>query len=426
MVKNNSTDIYNKSLEYHAQKPFPGKIGTLVTKPMATANDLSLAYTPGVAGVSLAIKDNPDNAYKYTAKSNLVAVITNGTAVLGLGNIGPLAAKPVMEGKSALMKTLANVDSIDIEIDSTNEEEFVKIVSAISIGFGGINLEDIKAPECFFIETALQQMLNIPVFHDDQHGTAIVVLAGLINACHLVNKQLDKINVLINGAGAAGIACARFLNYVGLSKKKIKLCDTGGLITTSRFGLNSAKLEFAQDFNENNKSMEDLMDDVDVFIGLSVENALSASALKRMATNPIVFALANPIPEIMPDLAKETRPDCIIATGRSDFPNQVNNVASFPYIFRAALDSRAKLINYEMKLAAAKAIASIALSPVGEETVQRTIGKRSQILPNPLDPRLALTVPVAVYEAAITSGASTNAEMSVEEYRQKLISILGR
>lgn len=403
-----ATNLNQEALEYHAAYP-AGKISISITKPTNSQKDLSLAYTPGVAEPVRAIAKNPEDAYKYTSKGNLVAVISNGTAVLGLGNVGALAGKPVMEGKAVLFKRFANIDSIDLEIDSEEPKELINIIKKVSPSFGGINLEDIKAPECFEIEEALVDQLDIPVFHDDQHGTAIVVAAGLLNALELQHKSIDQIKLTCVGAGAAGIATINLLIALGLKQENICLVDTVGVIYQGRSDLNKYKQALA--IQTNKRSLADAMVGADVFIGVSKANVLTKEMLKTMAKNPIVFAMANPDPEIHPKIALEAREDLIMATGRSDFPNQVNNTLCFPYIFRAALDARASKINIEMKIAAVHAIRNLAKEPVIPEVLKAynldhlEFGP-NYIVPKPLDPRLLETVPPAIVKAAIATGVA--------------------
>lgn len=400
--------INQEALAYHAAIP-AGKIGIAITKPANSQRDLSLAYSPGVAAPVRLIAKNPEDAYKYTNKGNLVAVISNGTAVLGLGNVGALAGKPVMEGKALLFKRFANIDSIDIEIDAIEPKDIIDTVARISPSFGGINLEDIKAPECFEIETSLIEKLDIPVFHDDQHGTAIVVAAGLLNALELQNKQIDHIKLICVGAGAAGIATINLLISIGLKKENICLVDSVGIIHTERKDLNKYKQDFA--INTTKRSLEDAIIGADVFIGVSQANLLTTNMLKTMAKDPIVFAMANPDPEIHPRIALSVRKDVIIATGRSDLPNQINNTLCFPYIFRAALDVRARKINTEMKIAAVNAIKDLAKEPVIPEVLKAYNLEHIEfghdyLVPKPLDPRLMERVPKAVAEAAIATGVA--------------------
>jgi len=400
--------LIKEALEYH-QFPKPGKIAIEITKSTETQKDLSLAYTPGVAVPVLEIEKDPENAYKYTAKGNLVAVITDGTAVLGLGNVGALAGKPVMEGKGVLFKRFADVDVFDIEVNADSVEDFIKTVENIAPTFGGINLEDIKAPECFEIERILEEKLDIPVFHDDQHGTAIIIAAGLLNALELKGRKLEDARIVCLGAGAAGIASMQVLTSLGAKKENLFMLDRGGVIHSGRDNLNKYKQAWA--LETDRRTLLDACTDADVFIGLSGPNLLSVEALKAMAADPIVFALSNPDPEIDPAIAREARPDIIMATGRSDYPNQVNNVLGFPFIFRGALDVRATHINTEMKMAAVKALAAIAKEPV-PQAVLDAYGKDSMkfgpeyILPTPLDPRLPERIPAAISQAAIDSGVA--------------------
>lgn len=397
------------ALQYHSREP-KGKIAIVPTKPLATREDLSLAYTPGVAEPVLEIARDPVLAYEYTAKGNLVAVISNGTAILGLGNKGALASKPVMEGKAVLFKKFANIDAMDIEIEEKDPAKLVEIITALAPTFGGINLEDIKAPECFVVEEELRKRLNIPVFHDDQHGTAIVVAAGLENALTLAGKSLSNVRVVINGAGAAALAIGTFLRSLGLPREHLLLCDTRGAIYAGRTeGMNPYKEPFA--IKTSARTLADALQGADVFIGVSAPNVLSPTMLSAMAPKPIVFAMANPDPEIAYDAAVATRPDVIMATGRSDFPNQANNVLCFPFLFRGALDARASAITQEMKVAASKAIAALAREEVLPE-VLNAYGLSSlsfgpgYILPKPFDPRLLTTVAPAVAAAARASGVA--------------------
>jgi malate dehydrogenase (oxaloacetate-decarboxylating)(NADP+) len=415
------------ALDYHSGGR-PGKIQVLPTKPTKTQRDLSLAYSPGVAEPCLKIAENKDDVYKYTAKGNLVAVISNGTAVLGLGNIGPEAGKPVMEGKGLLFKIFADIDVFDLELDTNNVDEFVAIVKALQPTFGGVNLEDIKAPECFEIERRLKEEMSIPVMHDDQHGTAIISAAALLNACELQKKKIDRVNIVVNGAGAAAISCSRLYESLGAKKENIVMLDRQGVIRKDRQGLDPLKAEFAT--GRNIYTLGEAMKDADVFIGLSSADILSADALKTMARNPIVFAMANPNPEISYELATSARKDIIMATGRSDYPNQVNNVLGFPYIFRGALDVRATTINEEMKRAAVIAIAGLAKKPVPESvnmaynTKNLRFGK-DYIIPKPNDPRLITAVSPAVAKAAIESGVARKTITDWEEYSDELRRRLG-
>ena len=403
------SELAKAALDYH-EKPKPGKLEIALTKPTNSQADLSLAYTPGVAEPVLAIAKTPDDAYKYTIKGNLVGVLTNGTAVLGLGDVGPLASKPVMEGKAVLFKRFADIDVFDIEIDAAHPQAFIDTAARIAPTFGGINLEDIKAPECFEIENALQDQLNIPVFHDDQHGTAIIIAAGLLNALEIQGKSLAEAVIVCVGAGAAGIASMRLLVALGAKKDNMFLLDSNGIIHSERQDLNPYKFAFSR--TTDKRSLEDALDGADVFIGVARPKLLSPSLLKLMAEKPIIFALSNPEPEILPEDAKLARDDLIIATGRSDYPNQVNNVLCFPYIFRGALDVRATCINQSMQMAAVEAIRSLAKLEVAEE-VKASYPKQQDwtfgenyILPKPTDPRLRESVSSAVSNAAIKSGVS--------------------
>lgn len=416
-----------EALRYHAEGK-PGKIEVIPTKPHSTQTDLSLAYSPGVAEPCLEIEKNPLDAYEYTAKGNLVAVISNGTAVLGLGDIGPLAGKPVMEGKGLLFKIFAGIDVFDIEVDEKNPEKFIQTVKAIAPTFGGINLEDIKAPECFEIETRLKNELDIPVMHDDQHGTAIISGAGLINALEIAGKKIEDVQIVVNGAGAASISCTKLYVMLGARKENIIMCDSKGVISTKRADLNEAKREFATD--RDVRTLQEAVVGADVFLGLSVANVLTQDMVRSMNANPIVFALANPNPEISYADAMASRDDIIFATGRSDYPNQINNVLGFPYIFRGALDVRAKAINEEMKLAAVQAIAQLAKEPVPDVVnaayqLKRTTFGRDYILPKALDPRLLTRVSSAVAKAAIESGVSRKTITDWEGYRNHLREMMG-
>ena len=402
------SDFRQQALNYHAE-PVPGKISIELTKPAETAKDLALAYSPGVAEPVREIAANPADAYKYTAKGNLVAVISNGTAILGLGNLGPLASKPVMEGKALLFKRFAGIDSIDIEVKHRTTEDFINTVENIADTFGGINLEDIKAPECFEIEKALIERCDIPVFHDDQHGTAIVTAAGMLNALEVQGKSLHDAQIVCLGAGAAAIACMELLIKCGAQREHIYMLDRKGVIHTRRDDLNEYKELFAN--NTDKRTLQDVIAEADVFVGVSGPNLISADDLKLMADKPVVFACSNPDPEINPDVAHSARTDLIMATGRSDYPNQVNNVLCFPFIFRGALDVRAKTINDEMKIAAVNAIRSIAKETVPQEVLQAAgvdsleFGK-DYIIPKPMDPRLLPRVARAVAEAAVASGVA--------------------
>ncbi|ERJ60184.1 NADP-dependent malic enzyme [Sphingobacterium paucimobilis] len=417
-----------EALDYHALGR-PGKIAIVPTKPYNSQRDLSLAYSPGVAEPCLAIAENPEDAYKYTAKGNLVAVISNGTAVLGLGDIGAQAGKPVMEGKGLLFKIFADIDVFDIELDTKNVDEFVNIVKALEPTFGGINLEDIKAPECFEIERRLKAEMNIPVMHDDQHGTAIISGAALINACELQGKDIASVKIVVNGAGAAAISCTSMYVAVGAKKENIVMLDSKGVIRSDREQLDGSKAEWATDRDIH--TLADAVQGADVFIGLSAADVLTAEMLKSMADNPIVLAMANPNPEIAYDLAVATRSDIIMGTGRSDYPNQVNNVLGFPYIFRGALDVRATAINEEMKIAAVRAIADLAKQNVPEEVNQayNTNNLRfgpDYVIPKPTDPRLITEVSIAVAKAAIASGVARQTITDWEAYKDALHKRLGK
>jgi len=410
------------ALNFHS-KGKPGKLEIAPTKPLTTARDLSLAYSPGVAVPCLEIEKDPSTAYDYTSKGNMVAVISNGTAVLGLGNIGALASKPVMEGKAVLFKRFADIDGIDLEVNTEDAEEFINSVKVLGKSWGGINLEDIKAPECFIIEEKLSELLDIPVFHDDQHGTAIIAAAGLINALNITNRKIDNFTMVINGAGAAGIACAELLNAMGMPKKNIIMCDTKGIIHRERTDLNQWKSAHA--ITTQKRSLAEALDGADVAFGLSVKGAFTKEMMKGMASNPIVFAMANPDPEITPEELNEVRPDAIIATGRSDYPNQVNNVLGFPFIFRGALDARASRINMEMKIAATNALAQLARQDVPDEVAAAYSGAElhygpQYIIPTPFDPRLITTIPPAVAKAAAESGVAQKPIKDDLKYHREL------
>ena len=415
------------ALEYHSRER-KGKIEVNVTKPFHTQRDLSLAYTPGVAVPCLEIEKNADDAYEYTAKGNLVAVITNGTAVLGLGNIGALASKPVMEGKAGLFKQFADVDVFDLEVDTEDVEEFIRIVKLLEPTFGGINLEDIKSPECFIIEERLRKEMNIPVFHDDQHGTAIISGAALLNALEITGRKASEAKIVISGAGAAATACAWHYINLGIDKKNVRMVDREGVIYKGRKkGMNEYKLDFAVDTEE--RTLADAMKGADIFCGLSVKGILSKEMVKSMAENPIIFAMANPDPEITYEDAKEARPDAIVATGRSDFPNQVNNVLGFPFIFRGALDVRASTINEEMKIAATKALAALAKEDVPDSVakaynVENFKFGPDYIIPKPVDPRVLIWEATAVAKAAMDSGVA-RIRIDIDEYRESLENRLG-
>ena len=415
-------DIREEALRYH-EEGRPGKIEIVPTKPHATQDDFSLAYSPGVAAPCLEIKQNPIDVYKYTGKGNLVAVISNGTAVLGLGNIGPMAGKPVMEGKCMLFKALADVDAFDIEVDTTDIDRFVQTVQAIAPTFGGINLEDVKAPECFEIEERLKESLDIPVMHDDQHGTAIIAAAALLNGLELTGKKLEEIHVVINGAGAAAIAAARFFLTLGLPCDHLVLCDSKGVVSTRRNDLNPIKRQFATERPVD--TLAEAIRDADVFLGVSAPGSLTADMIRTMAPNPLVMALANPIPEISYEEAISARKDIIFATGRSDIPNQVNNVLGFPYIFPGALDVYASSINDAMKLAATRALADLAKQPVPESVLkayglQSLSFGREYLIPKPLDPRLMSVVSPAVARAAIETGVARRTIDDWDAYKASL------
>ena len=417
MSKVSVTD--QEALDYH-EFPKPGKISVETTKPVVTQKDLSLAYTPGVAVPCLAIEKNPEDAYKYTAKSNLVAVISNGTAVLGLGNIGALASKPVMEGKGVLFKSFSGLDSFDIEVDTESVDRFC---SAIAPTFGGINLEDIKAPECFEIERRLVEELDIPVMHDDQHGTAVISAAGIINACKVTGKYTHHLKIVVVGAGAAAISCARL--YRELGADEIYMLDSCGLIHDGRSDLNEFKREFSA---KHYMSHKEIFENADVIVGLSKPGSFTVEDVKLMDKDPVIFALANPTPEIFPDEIKAVRPDAIVATGRTDFDNQVNNVLGFPFIFRGAMDVRAKEINIEMKLAASKALALLAMQDV-PEYINEIYGKKLEfgkdyLIPKPFDKRLIVEISSAVAKAAVESGSSTMKNFNLKAYKKELSTIL--
>ena len=412
-----------EALDFHSG-PIPGKISISSTKPLMTQRDLSLAYSPGVAIPCLEIQKDESKAYDYTAKGNFVAVISNGTAVLGLGDLGALASKPVMEGKAVLFKKFADINAIDIEVDTKDPEEFINAIRFLGKSWGGINLEDIKAPECFIIEDRLRELMDIPVFHDDQHGTAIITLAGLINAAHLTNRQFEDLKVVVNGAGAAGIACIELIKAMGVKDEHVTLCDTKGVVYKGRTeGMNRWKEAHAIDTKL--RTLEEAFVGADVFLGLSVKGAVSKEMIKLMADRPIIFAMANPDPEISPEAIREVRTDAIIATGRSDYNNQVNNVMGFPYIFRGALDVRASTINQEMKIAAAKSLAMLAREHVPDEVSAAYAGKRMQygpeyIIPVPFDPRLITTVPPAVAKAAMQTNVAKKPILDMESYIHEL------
>ncbi len=412
-----------EALDFH-RSPTPGKISITPTKPMATQRDLSLAYSPGVAVPVKAIAEDPDKAYDYTSKGNLVAVISNGTAILGLGNLGAMASKPVMEGKSVLFKRFADVDSIDVEVTTQDVEEFIVTVRNIGQSFGGINLEDIKSPECFVIESRLRDELDIPVFHDDQHGTAIIAAAGLINACELTGRKLEDITVVVNGAGAAGLSCIALIKQLGVPNENVIACDREGPIYRGREkGMDQFKAAHAVDTKA--RTLAEALKGADVFMGLSVAGAMTKEMVKSMAKKPIIFAMATPDPEITPEDVRDVRKDAIVATGRSDYPNQVNNVLGFPYIFRGALDVRARTINEEMKVAAARALADLAKEDVPDEVAAAYQGRRLKfgpdyIIPTPFDPRLISEIPPYVAKAAMDTGVARKPITDMEAYRHSL------
>jgi malate dehydrogenase (oxaloacetate-decarboxylating)(NADP+) len=417
-------ELKKKALEYHSRDGVPGKISVVPTKPCITADDLSLAYTPGVGKPVLEIAENPEDAYAYTSKGNLVAVVSNGSAILGLGNRGALASKPVMEGKGVLFKRFADVDVFDIEIDTSDPDKIIEVVKLLEPTFGGVNLEDIKAPECFKIEQELIKQCNIPIFHDDQHGTAIISTAGILNGTELVNKKLEDLKVVVNGAGAAGISCVKMLLTCGVKPEQVIMCDSKGVIYKGRKeGMTPEKEQMAVETDA--RTLAEAMVDADVFLGVSVADCVTPEMLNSMARDPIVFAMSNPDPEITYDLAVATREDVIMATGRSDYPNQINNVLGFPFIFRGALDVRAVTISEGMKLAAAKALADLAKEPV-PETVKRAYGGqefsfgRNYIVPKPFDPRVIEWEAVAVAKAACEEGLAAKPITDWEAYQMGL------
>jgi malate dehydrogenase (oxaloacetate-decarboxylating)(NADP+) len=423
-MKKTKTDHYTdkEALEFHSHKR-PGKIEIISSKTMTTKRDLALAYSPGVAAPVRAIFENPEAAYDYTSKGNLVAVISNGSAILGMGNLGALASKPVMEGKAVLFKRFADIDSIDLEIDCSDADEIINSIKNFAPSFGGINLEDIAAPDCFIIEEKLKEILEIPVFHDDQHGTAIITTAALINALDICKKSINDIKVVVNGAGASAMACTNLFKNSGVPQKNITMIDTKGVIYQGRENLNQWKSSHAIDTKD--RVLSDAIKDADVFLGLSAKGALTKDMVKKMAKNPIIFACANPDPEITPEEIEEVRSDAIIATGRSDYPNQVNNLIGFPYIFRGALDVRSKTINEEMKVAAANAIANLAREDVPDEVVAAMGGERPHygkdyIIPSTFDPRLISVIPVAVAKAAMDSGVARKPIVDFELYKDQL------
>ena len=423
MSSNRPAFTDEEALAFH-QNPVPGKLSVTPTKPMATQRDLSLAYSPGVAVPVKAIAEDEDLAYDFTSKGNMVAVVSNGTAILGLGDLGAMASKPVMEGKSVLFKRFADVDSIDIELDEKDPDKLIEAVRMFGATFGGINLEDIKAPECFQIEAELREKLNIPVFHDDQHGTAIIAAAGLINACEITGRKLEEIKVAVSGAGAAGLSVSGLINRLGVKKENILICDSTGVVYKGRTErMDQFKSAFAVETNK--RTLADAMEGADVFMGLSVKGAVTKDMVKSMAKNPIIFAMANPDPEITPEEVREVRGDAIMATGRSDYPNQVNNVLGFPYIFRGALDVRASAINEEMKVACAEALAQLAREDVPDEVAAAYHGKRPKfgpdyIIPAPFDPRLISYIPPFVAQAAIDTGVARKPIEDMDAYRNHL------
>lgn len=420
MSNSKSQNLHDAALHFH-EHPKPGKLEIVATKPLANTRDLSLAYSPGVAIPCEEIAADPQAAYKYTSKGNLVAVISNGTAVLGLGNIGALASKPVMEGKAVLFKKFAGIDSIDIEVNEEDPKRFIDIVAPLEPSFGGVNLEDIKAPECFEIEEALRERMNIPVFHDDQHGTAIIVAAAVLNAMQLVGKDISKVKIVTSGAGAAAIACMNMLIAVGASRENIWIADSKGLVTKARHNnVDRWRGAFAQDTDKT--ELSEVMDGADIYVGLSKAGALKPEMMKDMAANPLILALSNPIPEIMPEIAREARPDAMICTGRSDYPNQVNNVLCFPFLFRGALDCGATVINEDMKAAAAHAIARLAHEPGLEASAHGVpaIFGPSYLIPNPFDQRLILRIAPAVAKAAMESGVAQRPIEDFAAYRDRL------
>ncbi len=424
MASENMKITDEEALAFHSMGQ-PGKISITPTKPLITQRDLALGYSPGVAVPCIKINENKDAAYDYTSKGNLVAVISNGTAVLGLGNLGALASKPVMEGKAILFKRFADIDSIDIEVDSTDTEKMIETIRAISPTFGGINLEDIGAPDCFIVEEKLKQLCDIPVFHDDQHGTAIVTAAGIINAAHLTGRNLSDLKVVANGAGSAGIACIELLKHMGVKHQNVLLCDRSGVIYEGRNDSSMNQWKSAHAVNTKKRTLLEAMTGADVFLGLSSAGAVTKEMVKAMNKNPIIFAMANPVPEIMPEEVLEVRKDAIIATGRSDYPNQVNNVMGFPYIFRGALDVRAREINTAMKVACAEAIAELAREDVPEEVLAVYAGSDLQygpeyIIPTPFDPRLISRIPIAVARAAMETGVARRPIKDFNEYKRQL------
>ncbi len=424
MAEDKDKNLREEALAFHCEGQ-PGKIAIAPTKPLMTQRDLSLAYSPGVAAPCEEIARDPDLAYKYTSKGNMVAVISNGTAVLGLGNLGALASKPVMEGKSVLFKRFADIDSVDIEVDTADVDEFVNCVKYLGPSWGGINLEDIGAPACFVIEQKLKEVMDIPVFHDDQHGTAIICAAGLINAAKVAGKELKDLTVVVNGAGSAGIACLELIKRMGVPHQQVILCDREGVVYRGRTTGDMNQWKSAHAIETDKRTLMDAMTDANVFLGLSAPGVVSKEMVKAMAPNPVIFAMANPTPEILPEEVHEARSDAIVGTGRSDYPNQVNNVMGFPYIFRGALDVNAREINEEMKIAAANALAELAREDVPEEVSSAYQGKqlefgKNYIIPTPFDPRLITTIPPAVAQAAMDSGVARRPIKDMESYIQTL------
>ncbi|MDY0289727.1 MAG: malic enzyme-like NAD(P)-binding protein [Sphaerochaeta sp.] len=421
----NQDELKRRALEYHCLDGVPGKVSVVPSKPCQTADDLGLAYTPGVAKAVLAIEENPEDAYKYTSKGNLVAVISNGTAILGLGDRGPLASKPVMEGKGVLFKRFADIDVFDLELDEKDPDKIIAIVKALSPTFGGVNLEDIKGPECFRIEQELIKSCNIPIFHDDQHGTAIIATAGLMNCCELVEKKMEDIKIVVNGAGAAGISCSKMFVAAGAKLENIIMCDSKGVVYKGRTaGMTPEKEEFATD--NKARTLAEALVGADVLMGLSVADCVTPEMLLSMDRDPVVFAMSNPNPEIDYELAMATRSDLIMATGRSDYPNQINNVLGFPFIFRGALDVRSTIISEGMKMAAAKALAQLAKEPVPESVSKAYGGKkfsfgRNYIVPKPFDPRVIEYEAVAVAKAACEEGLAAKPITDWEAYRVSLV-----
>ena len=418
-------DKKQAALDYHEQ-PVPGKFDIVPTKKMDTQVDLSLAYSPGVAEPCLEIHKDPMAAYKYTNKGNMVACISNGTAVLGLGNIGALASKPVMEGKSVLFKKFADVNCVDICVDAPNPDDFINCVRYLSPSFGAVNLEDIRGPDCFYVESRLKELMNIPVFHDDQHGTAIVCLAGLINACQISGKNIKDLKIVCNGAGAAGIACVKLIEKYGANPEKMFVCDTKGVLWPGRSdGMNEFKLSLANPTITQDTSLREICKGADVLIGVSSAKAFDEEMIKSLNDHPIVFAMANPEPEIRPELAKAVRDDLIIATGRSDYPNQINNVMCFPFLFRATLDTLSSQITFEMKMACALALAELARQPVPEEVMNAYPGRTFEfgteyVIPTPFDPRLITVLPTAVAKAAIEAGVARHVITDWDKYEAEL------